>query len=97
MRHALLVIVSLLFSSQLALAQPSTQQQKLVANNAIGAAVQGASVALSADGTTALAGGTGDKGGAGAAWVFVGGAPLRPARVWIPPGCRARRLAWAKT
>jgi hypothetical protein len=39
MRHALLVIVSLLFSSQLALAQ-FTQQAKLVANNAVGDAEQ---------------------------------------------------------
>jgi len=70
MRHALLVIVSLLFSSQLALAQPSTQQQKLVANNAIGAAVQGASVALSADGNTAIVGGPGDNSNTGAAWVW---------------------------
>ena len=71
MRHALLVIVSLLFSSQLALAQPSTQQQKLVANNAIGAAVQGASVGLSADGNTAIVGGPGDNSNTGAAWVFI--------------------------
>jgi FG-GAP repeat len=70
MRHALLVIVSLLFSLQPALAQPSTQQQKLVANNAIGAAAQGHSVGLSADGNTAIVGGPLDNSNTGAAWVW---------------------------
>jgi hypothetical protein len=55
-RHALLVIVSLLFSPQMALAQ-LTQQAKLVANNAVTAAAQGFSVALSSDGNTAIVGG----------------------------------------
>jgi hypothetical protein len=43
---------------------------KLVGTGASGAAVQGWSVALSADGATALVGGPDDKGGAGAAWVY---------------------------
>lgn len=49
-----------------------TQQgAKLVATNAIGQAEQGNSVALSADGNTALMGGPLDNSNAGAAWVFV--------------------------
>jgi hypothetical protein len=49
-----------------------TQQgNKLVGTGAIGAAYQGTSVALSADGNTAIVGGTIDNGGIGAAWVFV--------------------------
>jgi PKD repeat protein len=48
-----------------------TQQgSKLVGNGAVGAAYRGASVALSADGNTAIVGGYGDNSGAGAAWVF---------------------------
>src|SRR5579872_2188324 len=44
---------------------------KLVGTGAIGGtANQGASVALSADGNTALVGGLGDNGGAGAMWVY---------------------------
>jgi hypothetical protein len=48
-----------------------TQQgPKLFGSGAVGAAGQGASVALSADGTTAIVGGPGDNSSAGAAWVF---------------------------
>ncbi len=47
-----------------------TQQQKLVGSGAIGTAAQGASVALSANGDTALIGGPLDNAGAGASWVF---------------------------
>jgi hypothetical protein len=48
-----------------------TQQgSKLVGTGASGAAGQGWSVALSADGATALVGGPDDKGGTGAAWVY---------------------------
>jgi len=47
-----------------------TQQgNKLVGTGAVGTANQGVSVALSADGNTALVGGPGD-GDAGAVWVF---------------------------
>ena len=54
-----------------------TLQRKLVAptvgphRKAIGHAVFGSSVALSADGNTALIGGYGDHRGVGAAWVFI--------------------------
>ena len=53
----------------------SQQGSKLVGNGNVGFAMQGASVALSGDGSTALVGGPGDNGGfpngIGAAWVFV--------------------------
>ncbi|MBZ5587017.1 MAG: hypothetical protein LAO05_00460 [Acidobacteriia bacterium] len=48
-----------------------TQQgSKLVGTGAIGPAAEGGSVALSADGNTAIVGGSKDNGGSGAAWVF---------------------------
>ena len=51
-----------------------TQQgSKLVGNDASGPARQGQSVALSADGNTALSGGPGDNGNLGALWVFTRG------------------------
>jgi hypothetical protein len=43
---------------------------KLVGSGAAGTSSQGASVALSADGTTAIVGGPTDNGATGAAWVF---------------------------
>jgi hypothetical protein len=49
-----------------------TQQgSKLVGTGAVGKAHQGISVALSADGNTAISGGESDDSGVGAAWVFV--------------------------
>jgi hypothetical protein len=49
-----------------------TQQgSKLVGTGAVGAAFEGFSVALSADGNTAIVGGNEDNSLAGAAWVFV--------------------------
>jgi uncharacterized repeat protein (TIGR01451 family) len=54
-----------------------TQQgPKLVGTGAVGAPEQGWSVALSADGNTALVGGIADNGYAGAVWVFTGPLPL---------------------
>ncbi|MBY0245629.1 MAG: putative Ig domain-containing protein, partial [Sphingobacteriaceae bacterium] len=51
---------------------PNTQQgNKLVGNNAVGNATQGRAVALSADGTTAIVGGTADDSNKGAAWIYV--------------------------
>jgi hypothetical protein len=47
-----------------------SQQAKLFGNGAVGAAQQGTSVALSADGNTAIVGGPNDTSNAGAAWVF---------------------------
>jgi hypothetical protein len=49
-----------------------TQQgSKLVGTGAVGTALQGSSVALSADGNTAIVGGQDDNNFVGAAWVFV--------------------------
>ena len=47
-----------------------TQQAKLVGTEAVGKAGQGSSVALSADGNSAIVGGPSDNSDAGAAWVF---------------------------
>ena len=46
------------------------QGSKLVGTAAVGQSLQGVSVALSADGNTAIVGGHGDNRGIGAAWVF---------------------------
>jgi hypothetical protein len=61
-----------------------TQQgSKLVGTGASGAALQGMSVALSADGNTAIVGGLGDNGNVGAAWVFT-----RSGEVWTQQGAK---------
>ncbi len=71
-----LISAALLVSSQLALAQFTQQGAKLVGTGAVGPNVQqGNSVALSADGNTAIVGGPGDTSasnffGVGTAWVF---------------------------
>jgi hypothetical protein len=59
-----------------------TQQgEKLVGTDAVGAAHQGGSVALSATGATAVVGGSDDDSGVGAAWVFI-----RRGAVWKHQG-----------
>ncbi len=59
-----------------------TQQgAKLVGTGFVGDPNQGISVALSADGNTALVGGDGDNGGFGAAWIFT-----RSGGVWTQQG-----------
>jgi hypothetical protein len=61
-----------------------TQQgDKLVGSGAVGSANQGSSVALSADGNTAIVGGSGDNSGIGAAWVFT-----RNGGVWTQQGSK---------
>jgi antibiotic biosynthesis monooxygenase (ABM) superfamily enzyme len=57
------------------------QGSKLVATGAVGGARQGSSVALSADGNTAIVGGPGDNGGTGAAWIYT-----RSGGVWTQQG-----------
>ncbi len=59
------------------------QGSKLVPSDALGAASFGSGLALSADGDTALVGGEGDTGGAGAAWVFA-----RSAGAWAQQGAK---------
>jgi len=59
-----------------------TQQgSKLVGTGVIGSAGQGVSVALSADGSTAIVGGGGDNSSTGAAWVY-----SRSGTVWTQQG-----------
>jgi hypothetical protein len=61
-----------------------TQQgDKLVGTGADGNAAQGYSVALSADGNTAIVGGIGDNSGVGAVWVFT-----RTGSVWAQQGSK---------
>ncbi len=59
----------------------SQQGAKLVGAGAVGAAQQGWSVAISADGNTAIVGGNNDSSGVGAAWVFA-----RSGGVWSQQG-----------
>ena len=61
-----------------------TQQgSKLVGTGAVGGAQQGISVSLSADGNTAIVGGSGDNANAGAAWVWT-----RSGGVWTQQGSK---------
>jgi len=61
-----------------------TQQgSKLVGTGAIGVAQQGWAVSISADGNTAIVGGDGDNGNAGAAWVYT-----RSGGVWTQQGSK---------
>ena len=61
----------------------SQQGAKLVGAGAVGGSFQGTSVALSADGSTALVGGPSDQHAAGAAWVFT-----RSGGVWSQQGAK---------
>jgi hypothetical protein len=58
-----------------------SQQGQLVGSGSVGSSQQGWSVALSADGNTALVGGPGDSQSVGAAWVFT-----RSGGVWTEQG-----------
>ena len=80
---SVLIFAALLFSSQLALAQFTQQGPKLVGTGAVGNSVQGHSVALSADGSTAIVGGTGDNSHSGAVWVYT-----RSRNVWTQQGSK---------
>ena len=57
------------------------QGPELIGTGAVGSSQQGRSVALSADGNTALVGGSGDQANAGAVWVFT-----RSQGVWSQQG-----------
>jgi uncharacterized protein YdbL (DUF1318 family) len=76
-----LIFATLLVSSQLALAQFSQQGSKLVGTGAVGHPFQGYSVAVSADGNTAIVGGYIDNAGTGATWVYT-----RSGGVWTQQG-----------
>jgi hypothetical protein len=82
-KASVLVAAALLFSSQPALAQFTQQGPKLVGSGAVGQAIQGFSVALSANGNTAIVGGAYDNGFAGAVWVFT-----RSGGVWTQQGSK---------
>jgi len=61
-----------------------TQQgSKLVGTGAVGTALQGASVSISADGNTAIVGGWYDNSSVGAAWVYT-----RSGGVWLQQGSK---------
>ena len=62
-RTLVLIFAALLFSSQLAFAQFAQQGPKLVGTGAVTPSDQGNSVALSADGNTAIVGGYNDAAG----------------------------------
>jgi hypothetical protein len=61
----------------------SQQGSKLVGTGAVGVAYQGVSVSLSADGNTAIIGGSSDNSRQGAAWVFT-----RSGGVWSQQGSK---------
>ena len=75
---------ALLVLPELALAQFTQQGPKLVGTLAVGTTVyQGQSVAVSAEGNTAIVGGYGDNSNAGAAWVYT-----RRNGVWTQQGSK---------
>ncbi len=61
----------------------SQQGSKLVGTGSVGAASQGVSVSLSADGNTAIVGGINDNSEVGAAWVFT-----RSGSTWAQQGSK---------
>ena len=69
LRHVTVAVAGLLFFAQSSLAQFTQQGPKLVGAGAAGPAQQGYSIALSADGNTAIIGGPADP-VTGAAWIF---------------------------
>ena len=78
-----LFLSALLCAPQPAAAQYIEQGTKLLGTSVVGNAQQGISVALSADGNTAIMGGDHDNSSAGAAWVFI-----RSGGVWTQQGAK---------
>ena len=76
-----LLFAVLLCDARPALAQFNQLGPKLVGTGSVGNALQGFSVALSADGNTAIVGGLSDNSGSGAAWVFT-----RSSGTWTQQG-----------
>ncbi len=76
-------VLGMLFFAHSGLAQFTQQGSKLVGTGAAGAARQGISVAVSADGNTSIVGGFSDNNWAGAAWVFT-----RNGRAWSQQGSK---------
>ena len=80
----ILLFIALFFTThEFADAQYLQIGTKLVGTGAVGAANQGGSVSLSADGNTAIVGGGSDNSGAGAAWVYT-----RAGSVWTQQGTK---------
>jgi hypothetical protein len=77
----MLTAASLALATAIAEGGGFAQGPKLVGAGASGAAMQGSSVAISKDGSTALVGGLSDASNAGAVWVFT-----RSAGLWAPQG-----------
>ncbi len=84
-KEKLLVILLLagIFIPNLLYAQFIQQGPKLVGSEGIGNTDQGNSVAISADGNTAVVGGFGDNGFAGAIWIYT-----RSGGVWTQQGAK---------
>ena len=80
---SVLVVGALMCASLPAWAQFTQQGAKLVGTGVVSGAEQGSSVALSADGNTAIVGGHYDNDFAGAAWVFI-----RSGGVWTQQGSK---------
>jgi hypothetical protein len=80
---SLVFFAMLLLCSQAALAQFTADGKKLAGMLAVGAAEQGYSVALSADGATVIVGAPNDNSGTGAAWIFA-----RNGEVWNQQGAK---------
>jgi hypothetical protein len=92
-RASVLFSATLFFSSEMALAQFTQQGPKLVGTGAVGAAQQGFSVALSADGNTATV--AGSTGGSGCIIAPQHGLPVRmDFGILVHLLCDARTLPW---
>jgi uncharacterized protein (TIGR03437 family) len=79
--HILFALVVSATLVQTAMAQFAQEGDKLVGTAVVGPAGQGSSVALSADGNTAIVGGFNDNSGVGAIWVYT-----RTSGVWSQQG-----------
>src|ERR1700704_4958845 len=82
-RILLVLLGAVLLQTRPCLAQFSQQVPKLVGAAAVGPAGQGISLALSADGNTAIVGGSQDNGSIGAAWIWT-----RNAGTWTQQGAK---------
>ncbi|MBZ5588758.1 MAG: hypothetical protein LAO05_09345 [Acidobacteriia bacterium] len=70
MKRLMIGLLGVVFASSWASAQFVQQGEKLVGTGAVGTAAQGVSIALSADGNTAIVGGWTDNDLTGGAWVY---------------------------
>ena len=93
-------LLALACSALLCLTQAATAQSnvpKLTGNDPIGSPEQGFSVAVSADGNTAIVGGPFDNSGAGATWVFTrgGGTWTRQQKLTADDANGVAELGWS--